>query len=150
MAKLSLKLKGGDKLRKALEEAARKAKPEVLRVGFLQDAAHPDRTNVATVAFFNEFGTSRAPPRPFFRNMIAAKSGQWGQALVKILRANGGDTHAALELMGGGIRDQLVESIRDFSSPGNALSTIAAKGFDSPLKDTMVMSRSVNFEVSDK
>lgn len=150
MAKLSLKFSGGDKIRKALIDAAGKAKPEVLRVGFLQDATYPDGTSVATVAFFNEFGTSRAPPRPFFRQMIASKSPGWGQALVKALRANGGDTHAALNLMGEGIKGQLVESIRNFSSPGNAPSTIAKKGFDKPLVDTGLMIRSVDYEVSDK
>ena len=73
-------LKGGDKLEAALREISRKvSKPGKLRVGFLEGATYPDGTPVALVAWWNEFGTEdEFPPRPSFRNMIAAKSRRMG------------------------------------------------------------------------
>jgi hypothetical protein len=75
-------LKDGDKLVAALRAISEKvSKPATLRAGFLENATYPDGTPVATVAAANEFGTRRIPARPFFRNMIAAKSDEWAPAI---------------------------------------------------------------------
>lgn len=153
MATVTLKINGGDKLRATLQRmASRLSAPGTLRVGFLEGATYPatrgqSGLHVATVAFWNEFGTARMPPRPFFRRMIAAKSPGWAAALAKIAKATQYNALASLKLMGTGIKDQLVKSINDFSDPPLAASTIARKGFAKPLIDTGVMIRSVDFEV---
>jgi hypothetical protein len=129
-----------------------------LSVGFLEKATYPGDPDdpekaglkVAQVAFWNEFGTSRAPPRPFFRNMIAEKAKTWGRALGLNAKNNKYDAKGTLTAMGHGIRDQLVESIVKFRDPPNAPYTIRKKGFDKPLIDTGVMQRSVDFEVKVK
>lgn len=121
-----------------------------LKVGFLNEATYPDGTNVATVALFNEFGTTNIPPRPFMRTTIAQKSPDWGAALKKCLAATDGDGPAALALMGEGIKGQLVETINLWSDPPNAPSTEAKKGFNAPLRDTTLMLRSIDYEVSDE
>lgn len=130
--------------------AAKLATHDVLRVGFLEGAAYPDGTSVPLVAAIQEFGAPAKgiPPRPFFRNMIAAKSGGWGKALGKILLSNGGDGKAALATMGEGIRGQLKQSITELTDPPLAESTIEQKGFAKPLIDTSHMLNSVAYEVS--
>ena len=77
--------------------------------------------------------THTQPPRPFFRNMIAAKKGEWGAQLAKVLKATRFDADKALALMGAEIEGQLQDSIKAFVSPPNAPSTIRAKGFAKPL-----------------
>lgn len=88
------------------------------------------------------------PPRPFFRLMIASKSPGWGASMAKVLKAADCNLDTALGRMGEGIRGQLQGSIRDFTSPANAASTIAAKGFNKPLIDTGHMLNSVDYEVT--
>ena len=94
--------------------------------------------------------TITIPPRPYFRTMIAAKSGDWGPALGKLLKATDYSTEDSLKMMGEVIRGELQESIADFSSPANAASTVRSKGFDDPLVDTGHMLDSVDFEVKEK
>ncbi|CCE07593.1 conserved hypothetical protein [Bradyrhizobium sp. STM 3843] len=141
-------LKGGDKLEAALREIAQKvSKPGTLRVGFLEGATYPDGTSVALVAASNEFGTKRIPPRPFFRNMIAAKSDEWAPAIGQLLPQNGYDAPKVLALAGDAIKGQLQQSIRDTNSPPLSPVTIEKKGFDKPLIETAHMIMSVGAEV---
>jgi hypothetical protein len=143
-------LSGGDKLKSALDEIARKlGSAAVLRVGFLEGATYPDGTSVPLVAAINEFGApSRGqPPRPFFRQMIAADSPGWPEAVSENLIATGYDAKQTLERVGAGIAGQLRESIEKFTDPPLAASTIARKGFDKPLIASGHMQNSVDFEV---
>ena len=141
-------LSGGDKLTSALAKIAQSlAKPVTLRVGFLEDATYPDGQSVAEVAAFNEFGTSKAPARPFFRNMIADKSGGWPKAIAANLKASDYDIDKTMHLMGAGIKGQLQQAINDFSGVPLAASTIKRKGSSKQLIDTAHMLNSVNYEV---
>lgn len=155
MATKTLDIQGGKKLTDYLNALSAKMRAGSVNVGFLSgirypaDATKPSETPpyVAQVAFYNEFGTKHSPPRPFFRSMIAAKSPEWGPATAQAAKASDYDTAKTLELVGTGIKDQLVTSIVNFTSPPLAQSTIDRKGFDKPLIDTGVMQRSVDFEV---
>lgn len=143
-------ISGGDKLQKALTEMARAvSNGATLRVGFLEKAKYPDGKSVAMIAAVNEFGApSRGqPPRPFFRNMIAAKKGEWPSAISGLLKANEYDAAKTLKITGAAIAGQLRQSITDLVSPPLAPSTIRRKGFDKPLIDTGHMLNSVDFEV---
>jgi hypothetical protein len=148
-------LKGDKKVLEQLRIVSDKlSKANEVEVGFLPDAKYPDGTQVAQVAFWNEFGTERIPPRPFFRNMIAAKSPEWGPALGGLIVKNGYDAEKALAQAGQAIAGQLRESILNTNTPPSAASTIAAKmrgsskstakahgilGPEKPLVDTGVM-----------
>lgn len=88
------------------------------------------------------------PPRPFFRRMIAAKGRTWGAEIAKLLKANNYHAARTLDQMGLLIKGQLQESILNFTTPRNAPSTIARKGFDRPLIDTGYMLQSVDYEVT--
>lgn len=118
-------LTGGDKLRTKLREIAKKIEgSHELRVGFLEGATYPDEngTPVATVAWWLNYGTKTAPPRPFFTNMVKVKSDKWGDALARILADNDYDVTDALMKMGEGISAQLRQAIIELDAP--ALSPI--------------------------
>lgn len=104
---------------------------------------------VAQVAFWNEYGTIHAPARPFFRTMIESKSPRWGIGLGIALRKTNYNARNALAIMGEGIRGQLRQSIRDWSTPPNSPRTVALKGFNKPLIDSAVMIRSAEYQVLD-
>jgi hypothetical protein len=145
---VTLDFKGGASASGYLATLARRlARAKVVNVGFLEGATYPNGQNVAQVAFWNEFGTKTAPPRPFFRSMIQEKSPTWGNALRMNLKATDYDAQKTLARMGVGIKDQLVGSINSFTSPALSPVTVARKGFAKPLVDTSLMLRSVDFEV---
>jgi hypothetical protein len=155
---------GGDALERKLKEIAEKlGDGQVLRVGFLENAAYPDGTPVALVAGANEFGDPgrNRPPRPFFRSLIADKSQVWPKELGSVIQSCDYDIGQALGLMGERIRSQLQESIRAFAEPGLAESTIAAKsrgrvdahspgyGPEKPLIETGHMLNSVDYDIQE-
>lgn len=144
-------ISGGMKIAAALQRVARKKDARV-KVGFLSGATYPDGTAVAMVATVNEFGApSRGqPPRPFFRDMIARNKAGWPGAIAANLKATDFDGRKTLDRMGQGIKAQLQTSIRDFTDPPLAPSTIARKGFSKPLIDTGLMVSSVDYVVEDE
>lgn len=143
---------GGEALEKKLAELAeRLGESKTLRVGFLEGATYPDGESVPMVAAANEFGdpAMNRPPRPFFRNMIADKSPQWGDDIGKIAVATNYDTSTLLPLMGERIKDQLQGSIREFYDPPLSPYTIKKKGNDKPLIETSHMLNSVDYDIKD-
>ena len=142
-------LSGADGVMKALEDIARKMGGGEVAVGFMEGATYPDGTPVAAVAFWNEFGGPGRPPRPFFRQMIAAESPTWAGKMAKLAKATDYDGDRVLALMGEDIKGALQKSINDFQSPPLAPSTIEAKGFAKPLIDTSHMLNSVTYEVKE-
>lgn len=155
MATKTLEVKGGEKLVRALQRIAARIgdRTTSVDVGFLEGATYPAGKGenaglpVAQVAFWNEFGTKRAPPRPFFRAAIAQHSAEWGTELGKAVKQTDYNARNAMSIMGLVIGDQIVASIVATNSPPLAQSTIDRKGFDKPLIDTGVMQRSVDFVV---
>lgn len=142
-------LQGADGVSKALEEIARKMGGGEVSVGFMEGATYPDGTPVAAVAFWNEFGTSTIPPRPFFRPMIAKESPTWPGKMAKLAKATEYDGPKVLALMGEDIKGALQQSINDFTTPALKESTVEAKGFAKPLIDTSHMLNSVAYEVKE-
>jgi hypothetical protein len=125
--------------------------------------------SIAQVAKWNEFGTSRAvestskdgktvttvvvhtPARPFMRYAQALfnKDRHEIQAKVGKKLIEGKITAVqALGQIGNALEGKIVLSIKTGPWPKNAPSTIAAKGFDAPLRDTSQMFQSVSSKVS--
>lgn len=153
MGRTRITMTGGDRMARELARIGQSLDANAeLRVGFLEGATYPNEESlpVAQVAFWNEFGTSRAPARPFFREMIDRRSPRWGNVIAANLEATGYDVKTTFNRLGQVIKDQLTQSIVEFSEPGNAPYTIAKKGFDNPLIDTGVMQRMTGFEVGVK
>lgn len=143
-------IKGGDKLEAELQRmAGAVTSAETVKVGFLAGATYPNGTPVAMIAAIQNWGAPRAgiPPRPFFSNMIAAKSPEWGPATGALLVANDYDAAKTLAQVGEAVSGQLRQSIIDTNAPPLAASTVARKGFDKPLVDTGVMLNSIDYEV---
>ncbi len=141
---------GGDKLVAALKEISEKASnASLVRVGFLESARYPDGKPVGMVAAIQEYGAPGVgiPPRPFFRNMIAAKSNEWPGAIAGLLKTNDYDAAKTLGQAGEGVKGQLQQSIVDTNDPPNAPSTIARRGHAKQLVDTGHMLNSVDYEV---
>lgn len=145
---------GGAKLDKAMGDMARRMRnPGTLRVGFLEGATYPDGTPVALVAAIQNFGAPARgiPPRPFFTNMIKAKSDGWGDSFARIMAQPNMTPKRALKIMGQGIEGQLRESIVATNTPPLAPATIARKGGTptaaKPLIDTGHMFDSIDSEV---
>ena len=113
-------LSGSDGVMKALEDIARKMGGGEVSVGFMADATYPDGTPVAAVAFWNEYGHAGpfpAPPRPFFRNMIAKESPTWPGKMAKLAKATDYDGPRVLALMGEDIKGALQQSITELVAP---------------------------------
>lgn len=153
MAAVTLEVKGGAKMDRILTEMeAKLGSGALVRVGFLEGATYPATAKgkgglpVATVAFWNEFGTVRARPRPFFRQTIREKSPGWGASMARIVKQQNYNAEKTLALMGRGIQAQIQHSINMWP-PDNAPSTVAKKGFNHGLIDSAVMLRSVDFQV---
>jgi len=116
-------VKGGHKLDAVLRDLGRRhGQKTEARAGFLESATYPDGTPVAMVAALNNYGAPEAgiPARPFFSDMIRAKSGRWAEQFLALVEASDGDTDKALELMGEGIAGQLREAIAAFNSVPNS------------------------------
>ncbi len=143
---MSATISGGDKLQAYLSRiAGRMANAKVVNVGFKEGATEagggakasgvePDGTSIPMIAAIQEFGAPRAgiPPRPFFRNMIAAKKGEWPQAIADLLVANDFDARATLTQTGERVAFELKQSITDTNDP--------------PLSPVTVMLRSMRRE----
>lgn len=140
---------GGESLKTKLQAILDKVKgTQTVKVGFLEGATYPDGTPVPMVAALDEYGTSKMPSRPFFRNTIAEKSPNWGKSLAAVTKANNYDMQKSMALMGEGIGSQLQQSIVQFNSVPLAESTKERKGFDKQLIDTAVMINSVGYQVN--
>lgn len=141
-----LKLKGGQKLKDKLDDIAKNLKSGAsLKVGFLSGATYPDGTPVAMVAAIQEFGAPRAriPPRPFFRDMIAAKSKEWPSAIAGLLVSNKYDARATLAIAGEAIAGQLRESIIRTDSPPLSPVTLMLRKMRSENPDLVVSGKTV-------
>lgn len=142
---------GGKKLTLALKAIEHRiTNAGVLRMGFLEGSKDPTGMPNAQKAFFNEFGTVRIPARPAFRTTIAKQSKTWGDKLGKAVIATNYDGAKALALLGQSMRDDLENSIAQWSSPPNAPATIRQKGFDKPLVNKGDMQRAPDYQVTAK
>lgn len=124
------------------------SKAEHVRVGVMENSTYPDGTKVATVAYKNEYGFKNIPSRPFFRDTIAQQKKAWGELAVKGVRA-GYTIEKILGLVGTQMANDIQYTIMTFTTPENSAYTVAKKGFQAPLRDTMLMHDSITYEVVD-
>ena len=119
-----------------------------VKVGVLDNSAYPDGTPVAAVAFWNEYGTKKIPPRPFFRSTIEAQRSAWVELTKKGIKAGYSLDHV-LGLVGLQMMTDIQYTIMTFSNPPNSATTVALKGTNSPLRHTMLLHDSIKSEVVD-
>lgn len=143
-------IRGGNKFTRAVEDIKRRlTDAKTVQVGFFENATYPSGVSVAMVAAIQNYGAPKRgiPPRPFFGDVVYAKSKTWPAAIAKNLRATNYDAYKTLERVGEGVQGQIQQSIRDFSGVPLKPATVRAKGFDKQLIDTGHMLDSVTFHV---
>ena len=124
------------------------SKAQHVQVGVIDGSKYPDGTSVASVAFWNEYGTRKIPPRPFFRDTIKQNKEKWVELAAKSIRA-GYTVEHMLGLVGSQMMTDVVYTATQWTSPPNAAYTIAKKGFNKPLTDTGMMIAAIKHEVVD-
>jgi hypothetical protein len=127
-----------------------------VEVGFFEESRYGSENHnlpVATVAAYNEFGTSFNPERPFMSDTFSDKANQLFMAstMAKIFEKvlKGGSPMAELKTLGEISAEMMRYSIHQYAAAGgNSASTIKSKGGrDTPLIDTSLMLQSVQFEI---
>lgn len=126
-------------------------KEGVVRVGFFPDSRYDGNTSVAQVARYNEFGAG-VPARPFMRPAVHQRKTDLTNLLHRQYRQalrDNQDTLEVLERFGEYVKGIIQEQIVNTNEPPNAPSTIKKKGFNAPLRDTLVMLHSVRFQAEE-
>lgn len=98
-----------------------------VKAGVLSDATYADELNVATVAFWNEYGTRSAPPRPFMRNAIAENKDKWREILLSLLKANEYDIKQVLTMLGEEMAGDIRQSLLSGAFEANTDATLLLK-----------------------
>lgn len=122
-----------------------------MKVGIMGGKTYPGEDGeppigVATVGYINEYGTDSIPSRPFFRSTINNNQDVLPRMIASLIKNN--DPETTLKLVGDHMKDQLRESIMTWSDPPNAESTIAAKGYNAPLRaNDRILRNSFTYEI---
>lgn len=91
--------------------------------------------SAAEVAAFNEYGGGHTPPRPFIRTCVQDYSRKWLRYFDKTW-LQFPDIRQTFWKLGDIIRGDLSKTVKDWTTPPNAPSTVMAKGFNNPLVDS--------------
>ena len=127
IAKVDLRLDG----LKAYVDKIKNAKYET-QVGFFEDSTYADGTQVAYVAYLNEFG-GHNPPRPFMKRTLEKNLNKWTKLYGYVLRTDGINPNSirkAHEQVGDTAKGDMVKTIKAWnpSDPRpNKPATIRAK-----------------------
>jgi hypothetical protein len=112
-------IKMSDAVTAKLLDLAKKAHGSV-KVGFID-------SDQAPIAFWDEFGHKGpfpAPPRHFFRTMVANESGKWPAMMASELKSSKMDGARTLAFMGEEIDGALKQSIIDLTAPPLSKTTL--------------------------
>lgn len=142
-------ISGGTRWKAYLERLAKKVE---VRAGVMEDATTDAHERVAPYAAYNEFGTSRVPPRPFMRKTLERERENWIRNVGDAL-ANGLSPEETLKLVGTRMAEDIQKTIRSNMAPANAPSTIRRKnraeaGRAGTLVDTGALAKSITHEVT--
>ena len=140
-----------DKGAKRIRKDMNKLDSAYVTVGVHEGAgAYPSGVPVATVAFWNEFGTRSAPARPFFRSAIDEKINDIisyiDEMRAEIINGKCTPKHA-LEKIGFYVQEIIKAKILSNVPPPNAPGTLARKAGTKTLVDSRLLLRSIAFEV---
>jgi len=146
---MSVTVTGGKKLK---QMAKSNKNSVVVKVGFFEGRKYSDGTSVVEVAVKNEYGEANIPARPFMQQTFENNQAKWLKFITQAMAKQSGnyDINTIANqlglLMQGDLRDTIVNG--DFVP--NAPYTIAKKGKDTPLRDTLLMLQSVDYQVVKK
>jgi hypothetical protein len=109
-----------------------------------------DKPDLAAIAVWNEYGTSRIPARPFMRSTLDRRSAAYDRQMEKIFtKVMTGKVNVltGLATLGKQIAKDISNSIDKWKKPPNAISTIKKKGFNDPLVETGELMNSIEYRV---
>ena len=133
-----------------MDQILKRLQDSSITVGLHKDAGSYDNgSTVVEVGAWNEFGTAKIPERSFLRSTIAENRAKYQREFQKAYLeaiSGGMNLRAAAGFIGNVARDDIKAKIESISSPGNAPSTIAKKGFDNPLIETRKLYESVKWK----
>lgn len=148
---------GGEKYKAVLQKIADIGLG--VKAGIPKGATSTDGKSIPTYAAFNEFGTSRIPPRPFLQTTAKDQGAKWVATVAAQTQGNTTDPAAwkrAMVLTGETMKADIQRTIQSGSFAPNAPATVRAKARkgkvepDHPLIDTGQMLASVWYEVVEK
>ena len=123
----------------------------IMQVGIVDTALkYPDGTRVVDVAHWNEFGTSRIPPRPALRRAIKKASpelAKLGAVQAKEMLHGRLRFDVAARRLARILAAEMKAQIESLRTPPNAPSTVKRKGFNNPLIDTRLYKNSIGFKL---
>lgn len=103
--------------------------------------------SVAEVAAANEFGGGHRPPRPFMRWTLKNRARKWRKVVADILPQYAHDLKKVMSVLGEIAAEDLADTIKIWTRPPNAPSTVKKKGFNDPLVDSGQMMNGVRWKV---
>lgn len=121
---------------------------QYVKAGVMAGSKYPDGTSVATVAYKNEYGWKNIPSRAFIRTTVREQKSAWVELTKKGIKA-GYTLEHTLNLIGASMQTEIQYSIMTFTNPPNAPATIAIKGYDAPLRQSLLLHDSIKYEVMD-
>lgn len=138
----------GDLSKKLNRLAAELRGPTMVHAGF------PTGSNREVVerATFNEFGAGDVPSRPFMRTAFAGREAELEHTMRRAAErvvSGDGNLAQAMESIGDMGATMIRERIINMSTPPNAASTVARKGFNDPLIESGEMRDSVTWKPAD-
>ena len=94
-----VKVKGGDKYKALLAKIA--AQKVGVKVGiFANDTNEDTGEPIAPYAAANEFGAGKIPSRPFMRNTVAKRQGDWIKIVEQYMKVRPDNARGAMEIVG--------------------------------------------------
>jgi len=142
---VAIRTVGGNKLKETLDKF-KVQKPMRLIYGYFPNATYPNGTFVASVAMWNEFGTSKIPERPFFRHANKLLSKEVTHLAKRYKEINTGLLHAIGEFAVSNIHKSILGS--GISYAANSPYTISVKKSSKPLVDTGRLLNSATYKVT--
>lgn len=124
-----------------------------MKVGIMGDKTYPGEEGappikVAAVGYINDTGTETIPARPFFRETIFRNKDVLPAMAASLLKQNEPET--VLRLIGEHMIGEFTDSVMTWSDPPNADSTVAAKGYNSPLRaNDKLLRNSFSYEIDE-
>lgn len=116
----------------------------MVKTGIQEGSPHIDK------AIWNDGGTENIPERPFVSEFADRHEGDIDDASADAVRAivlRKRAPGAALKSMGDDLAKQMQQDAQDWTTPPNAPSTVAKKGFDDPLFETGEMIADIKSKV---
>lgn len=119
-----------------------------IHVGFQRGkGVYENGADVADVAMYNEFGTSKIPPRPFMEQSFKRHEQEYVEECENIFNAmvKGQKTSGLIRIFGQKVKKDIVDEIERGEFVPNAPSTVAKKGFNKPLYETGLLEKSISY-----